>query len=85
MVIYLDSMQTPNKAVYFDNEGHVIHYAIAYPNQSIVLTSEKIPDTPVFRLSYTPIDSAAVIVKFEMSRDGVTFMTYVEGKSKREK
>ena len=83
MVVYLDYTGTPSKAIYFDNEGHTISYNISYAEKCIVMTSEAIPNVPTFRLTYTLLDTETVNTKFEMSRDGQTFMTYVEGKSKK--
>ena len=51
----------------------------------IVLTSEKIPNAPIFRLTYTLLDDNTVNTKFEMSQDGENFMTHIEGKSKKVK
>jgi len=83
MVIYSDLSGVPAKAIYFDNEGHTINYSLDCTDNSIVFTSNKIPDMPVFRLSYTLLDNKIVNTKFEMSRDGDTFITYVEGKSRK--
>lgn len=83
MVIYLDDAAMPTKAIYFDNEGHVINYTISEAEQSIVFTSDKKADTPVFRLSYYLLDSGEINTKFELSRDGENFMTYIEGKSRK--
>ena len=83
MIIYPDFSGSPSKAIYFDNEGHTIHYSVSYPEHSIVLTSEKIPNVPVFRLTYTLLSDGAVNTKFEMSRDGLTFSTYIEGQSRK--
>jgi hypothetical protein len=85
MIVYLNNSGSPARAVYFDNEGHTINYAITYTDKSIVLTSEIIPETPVFRLVYTSIDNETVYTRFEMSRDGIIFTTYVEGKSRKER
>ncbi len=85
MIVYPDYSGVPSKAIYFDNEGHTINYSIAYADNTIIMTSEKIPDVPTFRLTYTLLESETVNTKFEMSRDGTTFMTYVEGKSKKNK
>jgi hypothetical protein len=82
LIVYLDVTGDPSKAIYFDNEGHTIHYSITYTDRSIVLLSEKIPNVPIFRLTYSYIDDLTVNTKFEMSQDGVKFMTYVEGRSK---
>src|SRR5438046_2818566 len=53
LIVYLDFFGNPSKAIYFDNEGHTINYSISYTDKSIVLLSDKIPNVPVFRLTYT--------------------------------
>ena len=83
MIVYPDISGSPDKAIYFDNEGHTINYTISYLEQSIVLKSEKIPGSPVFRLTYTSLDKKTVNTRFEISQDGEKFMTYIEGKSKK--
>lgn len=84
MIVYPDKSGNPNRAIYFDNEGHVINYSITFQNDSdIVFTSQRIPDVPVFKLTYSGIDTNLVNVKFEMSNDGEKFITYVEGRSIR--
>lgn len=83
LIVSLDYTGNPSKAVYFDNEGHTINYTITYSDKAIVFVSDKIPSVPTFRLTYTSLDNDTVNTKFEMSQDGVKFMTYVEGKSKR--
>lgn len=83
MVIHLDNTQAPAKAVYFDNEGHTIYYLVSYTEDSILLTSENKTKGPVFRLTYTLLDTNSIYTKFEISSDGNQFRTYVEGKSKK--
>jgi hypothetical protein len=85
MIIYPDISGYPTKAIYFDNEGHIINYSIIYPDKSIVLTSIKTENVPVFRLTYTLLENENVNTKFEMSQDGEKFMVYIEGKSKKVK
>jgi hypothetical protein len=86
MIVYFDYSGNPDRAIYFDNEGHVINYSITFPNENdIVFTSDKVPNAPIFRLTYSQIESDLLNVKFEMSQDGENFMTYVEGKSRRTK
>lgn len=84
MIVYLNYSGNPEKAIYFDNEGHVINYSITFPNDNdIVFTSDKIPNGPIFRLTYSKLENDLLNVKFEMSQDGENYITYVEGKSKR--
>lgn len=85
MIIYLGDTGIASKAIYFDNEGHTINYSITYSDKSIAFTSDKIPNVPVFRLTYSLLDDATVNTKFEMSQDGEKFMTYIEGKSRKVK
>ena len=85
MIIYPDYMGNPLKAIYFDNEGHTINYSITYADKSIALTSDKIPNVPIFRLTYILLENGIVNTKFEMSQDGEKFSTYIEGKSKKTK
>jgi hypothetical protein len=83
MYIYPDYTGTASKAIYFDNEGHVINYAISYSENSIVLTSDIIQNAPRFRLSYFMIDKDTINVRFEFAppQNPEGFKTYIEGKS----
>jgi hypothetical protein len=83
MIIYTDTNANQARAIYFDNEGHTINYSITYPDKSIVMTSDKVPNSPIFRLTYTLLENVTINTKFEMSQDGEKFMTYVEGKSEK--
>lgn len=83
MIVSLDYAGNPSKAIYFDNEGHTINYSITYAPNTIVLLSDKIPNVPIFRLTYSLLENQMVNTKFEMSQDGEKFMTYIEGKSKK--
>lgn len=86
MIVYHDNSGNPSKAIYFDNEGHVLNYAITFPSDGeLVFTSDKIPNAPLFRLTYSQTGADLINVKFEMSQDGEKFFTYVEGNSKRTK
>ena len=85
LIVYPGSGDKPARAIYFDNESHVINYLASFSDSTIVLTSERSENSLVFRLSYQKRTSDQVNVKFEISRDGVNFMTYIEGLSTRNK
>jgi hypothetical protein len=85
MIVYLDNSGQPGRAIYFDNEGHIINYAIAYRGKSIAFTSDKVQNMPLFRLTYASLENDTINVRFEMSKDGETFLTYTEGKCTRKK
>jgi len=87
MIIYPDYTGIVSKAIYFDNEGHTINYAITFADNTIVFTSDAMPNAPRFRLSYIPVDANTVNIKFEMAspQSPEVFKTYIEGKSIKKK
>jgi hypothetical protein len=87
MVVYRDKPGKPARASYFDNEGHVIQYAVnALPDKTgLVFVSEPDANGMRFRLTYTKGESETVAVKFEIAPPGKSdqFRTYLEGKVRR--
>lgn len=81
MIIYPSPETKSSKAIYFDNEGHVIEYQVSFSDSSIVFTSNRTGNMPVFRLTYSPLGNNTADVKFEMSQDGKNFTIYLDGKS----
>jgi hypothetical protein len=87
MVMYPEGGQV--RADYFDNEGHVIHYTVAFTHQSATLTfiSGIVEGQPRYRLVYRPLATDRVETTFEIAPPGKAdaFATYVKGTSKRVK
>jgi len=53
LYIYQDVEGQPLKAIYFDNEGHVIHYNVSTPDaMTVVFLSDASNVGPQFRLMY---------------------------------
>lgn len=75
------------RAQYFDNEGHVIQYAVSAAEDAIVLISDPDPTAPRFRTSYLKEPGGAVTTRFEIAPPGKPeeFALYVEGLSRRKK
>jgi len=68
MIIYVGQPGVPDKAIYFDNEGHVINYAVVFPDDNeIIFTSEIIAGMPRFRLIYLFANSSNMGVSFEIA------------------
>jgi hypothetical protein len=86
-IVYRESEGGPLKAIYFDNEGHVINYAVTAPSgkDSVELLSDASPSGPRFRLTYSKAGADAVGIRFEMAPPGKpdAFSTYIEAKAKR--
>ena len=81
MVVYQEAGQ-PVRAVYFDNEGHVIQYTVEFsPDQnSVIFVSEAKPAEPRYRLTYTKAPSKSVTIKFEIAPPGKPseFKAYIQ-------
>ena len=86
MVIYREP-QKGTRAVYFDNEGHAIHYEISVSDdkKTITFVSELIPSTPRFRLIYRRLKDDSLSLEFDIAPPGNpdSFSKYVEGTARR--
>ncbi len=79
LYVYKDSPGQPLKAIYWDNEGHVIHYDVSAPDATTaVFLSEAGVPGPRYRLTYQLKDSV-MSGKFQMQMPGQTdWKTYLE-------
>jgi hypothetical protein len=79
LYVYQDERGQPQKAIYFDNEGHVIHYQVSIPTtSSVIFLSDPSRPGPQFRLSYTLMGST-MSGKFQMRMPGqADFSSYLE-------
>lgn len=84
MIVYRDATQGL-KAIYFDNEGHVINYdaGAAADGTSWTFTSHPAPSAPRFRLTYRKVDGDTVSTTFEIAPPGREFGVYLKGTSRR--
>lgn len=84
MVIYRESGGT--RAIYFDNEGHVIRYTVeAGGPDAVTFLSEAAAGAPRYRLSYKKLPDGRLSGKFEVAPPGKPeeFKTYLEWTAKR--
>ena len=85
MIVYQENKE--KKAIYFDSEGHVIHYTPSFSQdgQTLTFLSETIAAAPRFRLSYKKSGDQRVQIKFEMAPPGKpdSFKTYLEGGARK--
>lgn len=85
MIIYPSEEAAGFRAVYFDNEGHVIHYMASFPAKqpSVVFESEQKPGSPRYRLDYEMGTNGEVLITFAIAMPGQPYKVYLQGKSKR--
>jgi hypothetical protein len=79
LYVYQDAKGEPLKAIYFDSEGHVIHYDISAPNPATaIFASEASRPGPQFRLVYE-LRGAVMSGKFQLRMPGQTeWKSYLE-------
>jgi hypothetical protein len=79
LYVYQEAENQTLKAIYFDNEGHVIHYAVSTPDSSTaIFISDASPSGPQFRLVYELKDSV-MWGKFQMRMPGqAEWKSYLE-------
>jgi hypothetical protein len=79
LYVYQEAAGKSFKAIYFDNEGHVIHYDVSVPTPtSAVLLSEPSQPGPQFRIIYE-LKGVTMFGKFQMRAPGQTeFRSYLE-------
>jgi hypothetical protein len=79
LYIYQDSPGQPLKAIYFDNEGHVIHYDVTAPvARTAIFSSDPSLPGPQYRLIYE-LKSGIMEGKFQIRAPGEKdFRSYLE-------
>ena len=79
LYVFAEAPGQPLKAIYFDNEGHVIHYTVSTPEATTaVFLSDSAQPGPQFRLTYE-LKNSVMSGKFQMHMPGQTeWRSYLE-------
>jgi len=89
MIVYRELESAAPKAIYFDSEGHVIHYSVSVSSdqKTFEFVSEMLPASPRYRFTYTKTGNDTLAIKFEIAPPGKpdAFATYIEAKAKRKR
>ena len=76
------------RAMYYDNEGHVISYGISFTadSSSLVFVSDPSKDAPRFRFTYTKQGTDTLGLLFEMAPPGAPekFSPYITARAHRQ-
>jgi len=85
IVIYPDGKPDRFRADYFDNEGHVIHYAVSWTNDppGVVFTSDSGPGTARYKLVYSREQSGLLTIEFFIAPPGGELKRYLKGSAQR--
>jgi hypothetical protein len=84
LYVYPDAIAKSYKAIYFDNEGHVIHYEVSTPTPTTAtFLSNPSQPGPQFRLSYE-LKGSTMYGKLQMRMPAQTeFKSYLEWSGER--
>jgi hypothetical protein len=79
LYVYADAASQSLKAIFFDNEGHVIHYGVSTPDAATaVFLSDSSAPGPQFRLTYS-LKGTIMSGKFEIKMPGQSeWRSYLE-------
>jgi hypothetical protein len=87
MVLYQEAGKI--RAVYFDNEQHVIQYGVTFSkdSNSVIFISDAIAAAPRFRLTNTKSGTESIKITFEIAPPGKpeSFTPYIEAVARRKK
>lgn len=89
LVIYADQPGKLDRALYIDNEDHVIHYTVTTTEDGKNITFQSVPKTgmPLFRLLYSFSDAQHVEITFQIAQPDSpeAFHTYLAGRAHKRK
>ncbi len=85
LVIYQQLGETQLRAIYFDNEGHIIHYTLVFPEKqpAVVFESEASEVSPRARLTYRVAADGTLETEFSVAAPGGQLLSHVKGTLKR--
>ncbi len=82
LIIYQQPGESKLRAVYFDNEGHIIHYTLSFPEKQpgVVFESEASAGSPRARLTYETEPDGTLLTEFSVALLGGPLLSHVKGK-----
>ncbi len=84
LYVFEEAPGQPLKAIYFDNEGHVLHYDVATPSADSVVFLSEPSQGPRFRLVYE-LKSTVMTGEFQMQLPGqADWRSYLEWSGTRQ-
>ena len=85
LYVFQEAQGQPLEGIYFDNEGHVIHYEVSAPKENTVIFLSPESAGPQFRLVYE-LKDAVMSGKFQMQMPGqADWKSYLEWAGRRKK
>ncbi len=81
LIIYQQPGEESLRAIYFDNEGHIIHYRVLFPDKQpgVVFESEATDMNPQARLVYSTEADGTMMTEFSVALPGGPLLSHVKG------
>jgi hypothetical protein len=87
LLIIYSEITGAKRAIYFDNEEHVIHYEVnvSTDQKTITLESDPLPSAPQFRFTYIMTGESSMNARFEIAPPGEpgAYKVYLDGTAQR--
>ncbi len=85
LIIYRQPGEAGLRAIYFDNEGHIIHYMIRFPDSEpgVIFESEATGMSPQARLEYRTEADGTLVTEFSVALPGGPLLSHVKGRLTR--
>ena len=87
LIVYREPGAVKLRAIYFDSEGHVIHYAVdpSADGNAVQFLSDPSTSYPRYRLTYTKTGADKVAIQFDISVPAKpdSFTTYIQATAHR--
>jgi hypothetical protein len=86
-IVYQESGESKLRAIYFDDEGHTIHYLVkpSADGNSVQFLNDAVASQPRYRLTYRKTGDDRVAIQFEIAPADHpdAFSTYIEAAAHR--
>jgi hypothetical protein len=82
MIVYREGASL--RAIYFDNEDHVIRYAVKPVEGGVAFVSDGAATEARYRLTYTSAARDRVKIRFEVAPPGKEFAAYLDAGAHRD-
>lgn len=81
LIVYREPGEPHFRAIYFDNEGHVIQYTVSFPDKqpSVLFESEATSTSPRARLVYELNRDGVLTIEFFVAPPGGELQSHVKG------
>ncbi len=82
LIIFQEQEEFFPRAIYFDNEGHTLHYSVSFPvkGPGAVFETDPTRPGPRFRLVYSTDHNGDFWSDFQVAVPGGEFQSHVKGK-----